>query len=272
VVERYVVERYVVGLLMGVTAAAGFSASKQGRIDTVLGEIRKSCQRRANPADLVDGLGVVGVTAGTAPVLWVTAEADAESIINVVAAAPELNEVYVEEGADALVTALTGTGWSPTERTDHVVHDGPMSPLVAVPGGYVLRECADPAAMPAIRELIIDAFDAPRHVIEASYPDDFFERAAPAHLVVAETLDGELVGVVGRRRQHDSSMLFALAVAEPHRASRLGTALARRATADALRDGAAFVHAMVEESGTAVARSVGFVPVAHWMRLFRGDC
>jgi len=254
---------------VGVTAAASAPTAAGARLEMVLAEIRRSCRRRAAAEHLVDDRGVVGVSAGTAPVLWVTADAETRFLVSVAATAAMTCEIYVEQAAGDAVAALTAEGWSIAERSEHVVYDAPVSPLVAVPDGYVLRECADPAVIPAVRELIIEAFDAPRNVIEAGYPDDFFERAAPARLVLAETVEGELVGVVGRRRQHESAMLFALAVAAPHRASQLGSALARRATSDALRAGAAWVHATVEGPGSALARSVGFAPVAHWLRLVR---
>jgi GNAT superfamily N-acetyltransferase len=253
---------------VGVTTAASGPTAVRTPLEQVLAEIRESSRRRA-AGHFVDDGGVLGVTEGVAPVLWITAGAQPLSVVRVAAGAADQCEIYVEQTAGDTLAALVDAGWSIADESEHVVYDGGVPPLVAVPDGFTLRECTDPAVVPAVRDLIVDAFDAPRDRIEAAYPDDFFERAAPARLILAETVDGKLAGVVGRRRQHDSAMLFALAVAARHRGSQLGSALARRATADALRDGATFVHATVDRPGSALARSVGFTPVAHWMRLSR---
>jgi GNAT superfamily N-acetyltransferase len=268
-VQRNVVERHVVRLRVGVIDVTVLTSESAVELSDVLGEMRASGARRAPAEDRVDEPNVFGVVAGTAPVMWATAGAVAHQVAGIAGERPELCEIYVERGASDVAEALVNAGWRGCGESQHVAFAGPVSPLAEVTPGYVICECTDPAMIPVVRELLIEATDSPRHVIEAGYPDDFFERAAPVHLLVAETPGGELAGVIAYRRQGSAAMLFALAVTSAHRGANLGAALARAATAAALGEGASFVHALVEPDGERVARSVGFRTVATWMRLHR---
>ena len=268
--RHYLVRHHLVRGGLGVTAPMTATVTLT-RVDfgAVLDEIRLSSRRRAAAHELVDEQHVVGVVAGTSPVMWVDEGAAPERVCALAADAPELHEVYVHAGNTAVISALCADGWSRDEAVEHVVHDGEHTELCMPPSGYVLRECDDPAVLPAVRALLLEVFEMPREELEAAYPDDFFVKAAPARLLIAETADGELAGLIGRRRQQDSAILYALAVAPAHRSAALGTALARTATARAIADGATFVHGIVEAASSTLARSAGFRPVVTWMRLQR---
>lgn len=253
---------------MGVTAPEAPAQLRTVGTDEVLDEIRESCRRRAQPHQLVDEIGLTGVVDGTAPVLWVDSAAPLQRTVELTRAATTLREVLVRTDRDDVVAGLTADGWRPTGGQRHVTCTQALA-IETAPADVTIRDCNDPALMPVVRELLASAFDVDPGVLEAAYPDDFFVRAAPVVLTVAEDEQGRVVGIVARRRQGRSTMMFALAVASDRRGSGLATALARHASGAALAEGADFVHALVTEPGHAIARAAGFSETLEWTRFER---
>lgn len=233
----------------------------------VVRELSWSSRRRSDPAAVVDEPGLVGVISGAAPVLFVAPWADRDRALDIVSAAPSLHEVQVAGERHDVASRLRADGWISTGHEDQVVLDRqpPPAPLASP---YRIRPLVA-AHMPRVRELIMSAFDVPRSLVDASYPDDFHVHAAPVSLIGAVDGRGDLVGCIGWRRQRRSAMVFALAVAPEHRQHGLATALVTAATRDALASGASFVHALAGGASQDLARRVGARRVGTWEQLLR---
>jgi N-acetylglutamate synthase-like GNAT family acetyltransferase len=258
------------GRVMVMSASA--SALTRGRTfgqEDVLDELRRSSRRRASGPALIDEPGLTGVVAGTGPTLWATSAADARRVCEIAANAPALSEIYVDARSQKLVSALTQQGFAYNGVEQLVLRESAVDTLISLPAGYLLRESTDAADMPALRTLLTAAFDVPDGVIANAYPDDFFVKAAPARFVVATTTDGEIVGCIGRRRQHTAAMLFGLAVRPEHRSRQLARALVAVAANEALNVGAGFVYGNAERAAVSIAQSCGFEQVATWIHLAR---
>src|SRR4051812_17169146 len=72
----------------------------------VVDEITSSCIRRAESGQLLAGPGVVGVLAGAAPVVWVHGPANATYVSDALVRSPQVDEVYVAAGQQAVADVL----------------------------------------------------------------------------------------------------------------------------------------------------------------------
>jgi len=231
----------------------------------VVAEIVTSCRRRAPRGGLLDIPGAVGVLSGAAPVVWAFGDAEADEVVGAVAAS-DVDEIYVQERQAALADRLDRNGWSADGRMTQVArtiattHDDDVDERV--------RDLRS-ADLPVVRRALVAWAGCDERVIAASYPDTFFTDAAPVSLMGVSTDDGEIVGIVGVRRQVLSSMLFALAVHPEHRHSRLARLLVESAVRQAHLQGSRFVHAQATGAGAGVLRACGFTPVGTWRRLVR---
>jgi GNAT superfamily N-acetyltransferase len=120
-----------------------------------------------------------------------------------------------------------------------------------------------------VRRALAQAFQIPVRVIEAAYPDEFLDYAAPVDLLLAKSSAGELLGTVAYRRQGEAAMIFALTVNSEHRRRGLATTLVSAAISAASDNGARFVHGLTNRASTPTARALGGRPVGRWAHLLR---
>jgi GNAT superfamily N-acetyltransferase len=233
----------------------------------VIDEITLSCTARAQSGQLLTGRGVVGVLAGAAPVVWVHGATDVARLRDVLAASPEVDEIYVSGTQQAVVEALAGNGWDPVEVVAQTVHDGAVVPQVirGLPAVHSLQ----PGDMADVRTLLRTAAGVDESLLEASYSDDFFTVAAPVWMYGARDGAGRLVGLIALRRQHRAAMGFALTVDESWRSTGLSTALVAAAVRQSTAVGATFLHAQAGERSVRRLTDCGFATVGTWHRMVR---
>lgn len=247
--------------------AARPTSTQQLSYDGIIAVIRRSCRERASAEEFVDLSGVVGVRSGAAPVLWVTPEATPAPLTSLVGRSHEVREIYVDVRNVSCLNELGSRGWRVREVMAHMATCTPGIALAELPAHCTIRSGTE-TDVPAVRELIGQAFDLPTDVRDASYPDDFLLRAAPVELFVAED-DHSLVGTVSVRRQGAAAMMFGLAVAAPARRQGLSRSLVNRGVAAAVSGGAGLVHALTADVTTDLAEGMGWVRVANWVNLVR---
>lgn len=234
----------------------------------VIAILRASCVQRAAGA-AVDEPGLTGVLAGSAPILWASEGVDIARMQTVLAASPEVREVYVDERTPLAADALLATAeWTSRQDFDQQVFS-PGGQELPVPAAPCAITPAGPTDMPLMRRALATAFQVPIRAIEAAYPDDFFVCAAPARLFVARCDSGEVIGTVGHRLQADAAMLFALSVRSDQRRREVGTALLSAAMRSAIDDGATLLHGLTCEPTRGVADRLGFQRVGGWRYLVR---
>ena len=233
----------------------------------VVGEIRGSCAARASDASalLMVG-GAVGLLRGPAPVVWIHGDTDVRQLTHVLAASPEVREVFVESTRSAVVDELVRSGWNCTQVLAQVVRRcGDAAADCAVTADVVPLAVAD---VPEMRRLIAESGPVDLQQLEASYPDDFFAVAAPVWAFGVRDAD-RLVAMVAVRRQARSAMGFALNVAPDFRRRGLATALVHAAARQGFAAGAEFVHALATGEGVYPLRECGFLTAGVWQRLTR---
>lgn len=235
--------------------------------DDVVDEITASCVRRSTEDSLWQTAGSVGVLHGAAPVMWVHGDTDGDGLAAVLNASPEVDEVYVSSGQPGVAETLRRNGWTSVELSTHLVHDGRHAPevIARIP---VVRPL-QPGDMADVRQLMRDHAGIDEAQLLASYPDNFFEVAAPVWLFGARDDAGRLVGVVAVRRQGRSAMGFALTVDPAWRSTGLSTALITAGVRQASAIGADFIHAQANERSARRLVECGFTVVGAWERLVR---
>jgi N-acetylglutamate synthase-like GNAT family acetyltransferase len=235
----------------------------------VISIVRASCNGRSPSGAGIDEPGITGVLCGTAPIVWAYDGVDIERLQEVLAASPEVTEVYVDErtfvAADAL---LNSEEWWLQDVLDQELFrpEDRVLPEVAAP---CVIEAAGPADMHLVRRSLATAFQLPVRTIEASYPDDFFVTAAPARLFVARSSSGEVIGTIGQRRQADSAMIFGLSVRSDQRQRHVASALLATAMHSAVDDGATLLHGLSCDATHGIAARHGFERVGRWLHLLR---
>jgi predicted N-acetyltransferase YhbS len=236
----------------------------------VISIVRASCNGRSANGAAIDEPGLTGVLSGTAPILWVYEGADIDRLRELLAASPEVTEVYVDERAFVAADALLNC----EEWALHQVFDQelfrPDDRVMSEASAPCVIEAAGPADMHLIRRSLATAFQLPVRTIEASYPDGFFVTAAPARLFVARSASGEVIGTVGQRRQADSAMIFGLSVRSDQRQQHVASALLATAMRSAVDDGATLLHGLSCEATHRIAARHGFQQVGRWLYLLRG--
>jgi GNAT superfamily N-acetyltransferase len=218
---------------------------------------------------LLDLPRAVGVLDGPAPVRWAFLGAPIDAVLAAVAEAPSLEELYVDARDAELIRRLTMRGWSTDARMEQMVRSTHVDQRVPQAPGGVAARLLGPADMPRVREALVAWTGAEPDIIAAGYPDDFFTVAAPVSLFAAYDRANEIVGVIGVRRQSQSSMVFALAVDPAYRQEHLGRYLVDRAVRNASADGTRFLHAQANPMSARLLTSTGFVPVGAWCRMVR---
>lgn len=223
---------------------------REPQLRDVIAEHRRHSAARAAAGDLVDEPGIVGVTGGTEPVLWLYSEDGTSRIHELLAGTHELTEIYVESAAARLCDLLTESGWTVRDVLSQVVVGGPMRALTAAPDGISLGE-ASAEELAQLREDIT--------------------AASPTRVLVARSDNGEIVGTAALRRQFRSAMIFGLEVALPHRRRGVGSALVSAAALSALRDGAEFAHGLSGATSAGACARAGGQVVGRWARLVRSS-
>jgi predicted N-acetyltransferase YhbS len=235
----------------------------------VIAVVRESSLRRAVGDAAVDEPGVFGVRSGTAPILWAHDGITGDRLLSLASAAPELDEVYVEQRSSAAADALLATGeWELRDVMDQQVFLPASQPLPEAEGVCTI-DAAGPADMPLIRRAIATAYQLPVHTVEAAYPDDFFVVAAPVRLFVARSETGEVIGTIAHRRQGNAAMVFAMSVRTDHRRRGVASDLLTAAMRSAVADGATLLHGLSCAATRRVAASHGFERVGSWLYLLR---
>jgi GNAT superfamily N-acetyltransferase len=234
----------------------------------VVEEVARSCERRAAAGHLLDAPGVVGVLAGAAPVVWVHGDTDATQLTDALARSPEVDEVYVAAGHEAIVTTLASAGWDRAESVAQMIHRGADVPQVV--SGLPAVHALQPGDMVDVRDLMRRYADIEESMLEHSYGDDFFVVAAPVWLFGARDGAGRLVGQIALRRQGRSAMGFGLTVDPAWRSTGLSTLLVGSAVRQAMAVGAEFIHAQARQTSERRLTDCGFTAVGTWQRLVRG--
>jgi hypothetical protein len=237
----------------------------------VIAVLRRSSVRRAPVGAAVDERGITGVLSGTAPILWAHSGVDANRLASLVASAPDLEEVYVDQRCAAATDALLNSGkWELRDVMGQQVFR-PAEQTIPTPGGMCAIDEAGPADMHVVRRALATAYQLPIHIIEAAYPDDFFVRAAPARLFVARSASGEVIGTIGHRQQGDAAMIFALSVRGDHRQRHIASDLLATAMRSAADDGATLLHGLTSDATRRLAARQGFERVGSWLYLLRNS-
>ena len=234
----------------------------------VVEEVAASCRQRARPGHLLEALGVVGVLAGPAPVVWVHGPVSVPHLCDALARSREVGEVYVAAGQRAAVRALRAAGWESGETVMQMVHDG-CELLQAVDGLPAVRRL-ERSDLADVRDLMRRERGADEAQLAACYGDDFFTAAAPVWMFGARDGGRRLVGVAAVRRQVRSAMGFGLAVDSGWRTTGLATALVAAAVRQATDSGTEFVHALAGERSSRRLADCGFAAVGTWLRMVRG--
>jgi ribosomal protein S18 acetylase RimI-like enzyme len=231
--------------------------------------LRNSSVRRASAGAAVDEPGITGVLSGTAPILWAYEGVDVGRLTGLVDTAPDVEEVYVDQRCASAADALLASGeWELRDVMDQQVFR-PAESAIPVASDTCTIEAAGPADMWVVRRALATAYQLPIRTIEAAYPDDFFEMAAPVRLFLARSESGEVIGTIGHRQQDDAAMMFALSVRSDHRRRHLASALLATAMRSAADDGATMLHGMSCDATRRLAARHGFERVGSWLYLLR---
>jgi ribosomal protein S18 acetylase RimI-like enzyme len=235
----------------------------------IVAVIRHSSLRRAPAGAAVDEPGITGVLSGTAPILWAHHGANPARLAQLVEAAPELDEVYVDGRCPAAANLLLASGeWELREVMDQQVFR-PAEAAMPVAGEPCTIDAAGPADMHIVRRALATAYQLPIHTIEAAYPDDFFVKAAPVRLFVGRSESGEVIGTIAHRQQGDAAMIFALSVRSDYRRRQVGSALLATAMRSAADDRATMLHGLTCDATRRLAGRQGFERVGSWLHLLR---
>jgi GNAT superfamily N-acetyltransferase len=235
--------------------------------DDVVAEISRSCARRAPEGAMWQRVGAVGVLSGPASVVWVHGTVDEDELLGTLAAAPEVHEAYVTCARGGVVAQLETAGWTPVEVMLQMTCDATAAAAVAADLPPFLP--LGPADLPDLRELLRVHAGADDAFLASSYPDDFFEVAAPVWVFGARDDSGRLVASVAVRRQGRGALGFALIVAQEWRSRGLAKAAVAAALAQAFASGADFVQAQAGEASQALLVECGFTVVGSWQRMTR---
>jgi GNAT superfamily N-acetyltransferase len=263
------------GLVVELTAIRQAAAEvtiheRQPSLGDVLAAMRAACLQRAGAGAAIDLPGIFGVARGAAPCLWISAGADVHVLHELLTAAPDVLEVNIEAGCPtARDVLLASGGWQATGASTHHVHTGPPPPLTM--NAEIDVRAATSLDMRLVRRALAQAFHIPVRIVEAAYPDEFLDYAAPVELLLAKAATGELLGTVAYRRQNAAAMIFALTVNSEHRGRGLATALVTAAIAAAFDNGAEFAHGLTNDRSTPTARSLGAQPIGAWTHLRRSE-
>lgn len=235
----------------------------------IIARLRASSVRRAPDGAAVDEPGITGVLSGTAPILWAYDGVEGSRLASLVATAPDLEEVYVDQRCAAAADALLASGeWELRDVFDQQVFR-PAEQVVPTPDDGYAIDAAGPADMQVVRRALATAYQLPIHTIEAAYPDDFLVMAAPVRLFVARSESGEVIGTIGHRRQDDAAMIFALSVRTDQRRRNVASALLATAMRSAVDDGATLLHGLSCDATRRLAARHGFQRVGSWRYLLR---
>jgi GNAT superfamily N-acetyltransferase len=255
------------GVMNPMTATALDFHATRSTWDDVVDEITASSVRRAPDGGLLVEPGVVGVLSGAAPVVWVHDATDPARLADVLAASPEVDEVYVTATQPETSELLQQLGWRVDEVCIQTVHDGTRIPEIV--SGLPTVHLLQPGDMADVRELLHAHGGVEDAQLTSSYGDDFFTVAAPVWMFGARDGAGRLVGLVAIRRHGRSVMGFALTVDPAWRSTGLSTALIAVAVRQAVDTGAEFVHAQACDRSVRRLVDCGFTAVGTWHRLVR---
>jgi GNAT superfamily N-acetyltransferase len=237
----------------------------------VVAVLRNSSVRRAPSGAAVDEPGITGVLSGAAPILWAYEGVDAGRLAGLVETAPDVEEVYVDQRCAAAADVLLGSGeWELRDVLDQQVFR-PAETAMPVAGEPCTIEAAGPADMWVVRRALATAYQLPIRTIEAAYPDDFFQVAAPVRLFLARSESREVIGTIAHRQQGDAAMMFALSVRSDLRRRNIASALLATAMRSAAEDGATLLHGMTCDATRRLAARNGFERVGTWLYLLRRE-
>jgi hypothetical protein len=256
------------GLMMIDAAPAALPWGYEPNFADVISTLRAACNRRTTPANRLDQPGMFGVLSGAAPIVWAHGAVDGRRLRAVLAASPDVREIYVTASRMDVVADVVEDDWHVHAHAGHCLFAGQPERSVALPASYAISE-AGPSDMPDIRAMMIRSFGVPAEVIADGYPDDFFIKAAPTRLFVARDSAGNVVGSVGAKSQGSPVMLFGQTVDPLHRRRGVARALAQTAMLATAED-ATFLHAVTNDITGAMASSLGAREVGRWLHLLRG--
>jgi ribosomal protein S18 acetylase RimI-like enzyme len=254
--------------LMMIDAAPAPVSGYEPNFAHVISTLRAACNRRTTPANRLDRPGMFGVLSGAAPIVWAHGAVGGRRLRAVLAASPDVREIYVTASRMDVVAGVLEDDWHVHAHAGHYFFAGQPERSVGVPASYSISE-AGPSDVPDIRAMMVRSFGVPAEVIADGYPDDFFIKAAPSRLFIARDAAGNVVGSVGARSQGSPVMLFGQTVDPRHRRRGVARALAQTAMLATAED-AAFLHAVTNDITGALASSLGAREVGRWLHLLRG--